>query len=39
MDVQQEHHHGKDFAKKVGNAATFGAGATAGADAVNKVLN
>ena len=34
----QEHHHTKDFAKKLGNAATFGAGATVGADLVNGLI-
>jgi len=35
---QKSEHHGKEFAKKVGNAVTFGAGATAGSDAVNAVI-
>lgn len=34
-----DHHHAKDFARKFGNAVTFGAGATLGADAVNGVIN
>ncbi|KAF5970362.1 SH3 domain-containing protein [Fusarium coicis] len=29
----EEHHHGKDFAKRAGHAITFGAGATIGSDA------
>ncbi|KAF5694876.1 SH3 domain-containing protein [Fusarium denticulatum] len=34
----QEHHHGKDFAKRAGHAITFGAGATIGSDAVNGII-
>jgi len=37
--IQEEHHHGKDFVKKLGGAAVFGAGATAGADAVNAIIH
>ncbi|KAF5586848.1 SH3 domain-containing protein [Fusarium pseudoanthophilum] len=34
----EEHHHGKDFAKRAGHAITFGAGATIGSDAVNGII-
>ncbi|VUC26565.1 unnamed protein product [Clonostachys rosea] len=35
---EMQHHHGKDAAKKVGNAIMFGAGATAGSDAVQGIV-
>lgn len=38
-DADQDHHHGKNFAKQVGSAVTFGAGVTAGADAINSVIH